>query len=439
MPSNKPAVTVNGREYAWPEQPVVVVCIDGSEPDYITEAVRAGAMPWMAQLIGDKRTDSKEVDGRGADERGLDLRADCVIPSFTNPNNMSIVTGVLPEVHGICGNFYYDRETGVEVMMNDPELLRAPTLFKVFQEAGAKVAIITAKDKLRRLLGHGLSLDGSRDSNAAICFSSEKADQASLRHNGIDNVVDLVGMDVPPVYSAGLSEFIFKTGVKLMESVRPDILYLSTTDYIQHKFAPGSADANRFYAMMDGYWSQLDELGAIIGLTADHGMNAKHDSDGRPNIVYLQDEVDNLLGAGNGRVILPITDPYVVHHGALGSFATIYLEDTTGLNNIASRLAEIAGIELVFSNADGCAQFGLAPDRMGDLIVLSDRNTVIGASADRHDLSGLEAPLRSHGGISEQTVPLIFNRKPDPALDTGQRPQLRNFDVFDIVLNRLAD
>ncbi len=438
MPSRKPAVTVNGREYAWPEQPVVVVCVDGSEPDYIIEAVRAGAMPWMAQLIGGQRNEPEETDGQDADGRGLDLRADCVIPSFTNPNNMSIVTGVLPEVHGICGNFYYDRETGAEVMMNDPALLRAPTLFKAFQDAGAKIVIITAKDKLRRLLGNGLCLDGSRDGNAAICFSSEKSDEADLCRNGIDHVVEMAGMDVPSVYSAALSEFIFRAGVKLMESVRPDIMYLSTTDYIQHKFAPGSADANRFYAMMDSYWSQLDELGAIIGLTADHGMNAKHDSAGQPNIIYLQDEVDSLLGAGNGRVILPITDPYVVHHGALGSFATIYLENTARLDEVASRLLEIEGIELALANADGCARFGLAPDRMGDIIVLSDRNTVIGSSADRHDLSGLEVPLRSHGGISEQTVPLIFNRVPGPSLDPGRLDRLRNFDVFDIVLNRLA-
>ncbi len=438
MPSSKPAVTVNGREYAWPQQPVVVVCVDGSEPDYIIEAVRAGAMPWMARLLGSSQIESSRADQQNTDGRGLDLRADCVIPSFTNPNNMSIVTGVLPEVHGICGNFYYNRDTGAEVMMNDPSLLRAPTLFKAFQDAGAKIAIITAKDKLRRLLGNGLCLDGSRNGNAAICFSSEKSDEADLYHNGIDNVVEMAGMDVPSVYSAELSEFIFKAGVKLMESVRPDIMYLSTTDYIQHKFAPGSVGANRFYAMMDDYWSQLDDLNAIIGLTADHGMNAKHDSDGQPNIIYLQDEVDRLLGAGNGRVILPITDPYVVHHGALGSFATIYLEDATRLEMLASRLVEIAGIELALSNADGCAQFGLARDRMGDLIILSGKNTVIGTSADRHDLSGLGVPLRSHGGISEQTVPLIFNRRPGQPLSLNRLDQLRNFDVFDIALNHLA-
>ena len=437
MPTIKPAVTVNGRKYAWPQQPVVVVCIDGSEPDYITAAIRTGAMPWMAQVIGE-RTNPKETRGPVDDGRGLDLRADCVIPSFTNPNNMSIVTGVLPEIHGICGNFYYDRESGTEVMMNDPALLRAPTLFKAFQQAGAKVAIITAKDKLRRLLGHELSLDGSRDRNAAICFSSEKSGEVDIRHNGIDNVLDRVGMDVPPVYSAELSEFIFRAGVKLMESVRPDIMYLSTTDYIQHKFAPGSADANRFYAMMDSYWSQLDEMGAIIGLTADHGMNAKHDNDGHPNIIYLQDEMDNRLGADKTRVILPITDPYVAHHGALGSFATIYLADPSALDKTICELAQIKGIELALTNADGCARFGLARDRMGDIIALSGKSVVLGTSADRHDLSGLEVPLRSHGGISEQTVPLIFNRKPAPSLDAGRLPGLRNFDVFDIALNHLA-
>ena len=167
-------------------------------------------------------------------------------------------------------------------------------------------------------------------------------------------------------------------------------------------------------------------------------MNAKHDSEGQPNVIYLQDVVDDLLGAGNGRVILPITDPYVVHHGALGSFATVYLEDTAQLIDFAAMLKEMAGIEQVFSNADGCAQFGLATDRMGDIIVLSDKNTVIGTCADRHDLSGLEVPLRSHGGISEQTVPLIFNRKPGASLAVGQNPGLRNFDIFDIALNRLA-
>jgi phosphonoacetate hydrolase len=305
--TSKQEVNVNCRTYQWPDRPVVVVCIDGSEPAYIEEAVKAGVMPWAAKII----------NGQGAD-----LRCDCVVPSFTNPNNMSIATGVEPAIHGICGNFYYDKENDSEVMMNEPHLLRVGTLFSAFQKAGAKVVIVTAKDKLRKMLGHGLTFgDGS-----GMCFSSEKADVATLADHGIEGVVELVGKEVPSVYSAELSEFIFAAGVKLMETVRPDIMYLSTTDYIQHKFAPGSEGANAFYAMMDGYFAQLESLGARIALTADHGMNVKHDSEGAPDVIYLQTELDAMLGASKARVILPITDPYVVHHGALGSFATVYLD-----------------------------------------------------------------------------------------------------------------
>lgn len=413
MASSKPNVSVNGREYRWPQQPCVVVCIDGSEPDYIEQAIAAGVMPWM----------KKVVEGQGAD-----LRANCVVPSFTNPNNISIVTGVAPIVHGICGNFYYDRENDREVMMNEPHLLRTPTIFKAFQDAGAKIAIVTAKDKLRRLLGNDLQYGKA----GAICFSSEKSDAVNFEDNGIDNVLDMVGMPVPSVYSAELSEFIFAAGVKLMESVRPDLMYLSTTDYIQHKFAPGSDGANSFYAMMDNYWAQLDALGATIALTADHGMNAKHDDSGAPNVIYLQDEMDRILSPAAARVILPITDPYVVHHGALGSFATVYLPDNADVDSIKLELLSIPGMEAVYDNQQGCERFELANDRMGDLILVSTKNTVIGTTADRHDLSGLDVPLRSHGGVTEQQVPLIVSQ-PVSGLDEAHR--LRNFDIFNVALN----
>jgi len=410
-------ISVNGRDYRWPDRPVVVVCIDGSEPDYIEQAIAAGVMPWMQRVV---------------ERDGSDLRADCVVPSFTNPNNISIVTGVPPVVHGICGNFYYDREGDREVMMNEPELLRTPTIFKAFQQAGAKVAIVTAKDKLRRLLGNELEFG----EGGAICFSSEKSDQVSLAENGIDDVLGMVGMAVPSVYSAELSEFIFAAGVKLMETVRPDLMYLSTTDYIQHKFAPGSEGANAFYAMMDRYWAELDALGATIALTADHGMNAKHDDGGEPNIIYLQDELDALLAPGAARVILPITDPYVVHHGALGSYATVYLPENADIDALKMQLADIDGIDAVYDNREGCERFELAADRMGDLILVSSKHVVIGTTAERHDLSGLDVPLRSHGGVTEQRVPLIVNRRLD-GLDATR--DLRNFDAFDLALNHVVN
>jgi phosphonoacetate hydrolase len=379
------------------DRPLVVVCVDGSEPAYIPEAIRAGVAPFLAHL----------------QHTGTVLGADCVIPSFTNPNNLSIVTGVPPEVHGICGNYFYDREAGTEVMMNDPKYLRCGTLLAAFADAGAKVAVVTAKDKLRTLLGHQLK---------GTCFSAEKADAAT---------VALVGMPVPSVYSAELSEFVFAAGVKLMQRDRPDLVYLSTTDYVQHKAAPGTPAANAFYAMMDKYLAQLDALGCSIALTADHGMNAKHREDGSPDVIYLQDMLDGWLGAGKARVILPITDPYVVHHGALGSFATVYVDA-----DVRQKIAELPGVEVVLSREEAAQKFELPAERIGDLVVVSTKHVVIGTSKARHDLSGLKEPLRSHGGISEQKVPLLFNRKLC-GLEAHRR--LRNFDIFDLALNNVEE
>ncbi len=399
---------VNHRTYRVPQTPTVVVCVDGCEPDYLGQAVATGQMPWL----------------KGALARGTGLIADCVVPTFTNPNNLSIVTGAPPSVHGICGNYLFDTATGTEVMMNDVKWLRAPTLLAALAAAGKKVAVVTAKDKLRKLLGHGMV--------GGICFSSEKADQVSVAENGIDNVLQMVGKPVPDVYSAELSEFVFAAGVKLAQAGKADVMYLSTTDYIQHKHAPGTEGANAFYRMMDGYLSQLDALGWVIAITADHGMNAKVAMNGQPDVVYLQDWFDARTGAGTARVILPITDPYVVHHGALGSYATVYLPQGTDIAAVVADLARLQGIESVLTRSQAAARFELPEDRIGDLVVVSERSTVLGTSASRHDLSGLDAPLRSHGGVSEQRVPLILNR-PLTGLDPARR--YRNFDAFDLALN----
>lgn len=402
-------VTANGRGYRWPVRPTVVVCVDGCEPEYINEAIEAGRAPFLASLK----------------QRGTCLTAECVVPSFTNPNNLSIVTGAPPAVHGICGNFFWDEEAGAEVMMNDAKYLRAGTLLAALADAGAKVAVVTAKDKLRSLLGHRMK---------GICFSAEKADQVTLADHGIADALGLTGMPLPSVYSAALSEFVFAAGVALLERERPDIMYLSTTDYVQHKAAPGTPAANDFTAMLDRYLGKLDALGATVVLTADHGMNAKTDALGRANIVFLQERLDAWFGPSATRVILPITDPYVVHHGALGSYATVYVSDARTRDDAATRIAALPGIEHVYTREAGCARFELPPDRVGDLIVVSERLTVIGTSPDRHDLSGLDAPLRSHGGVSEQKVPLIANRQ---ATDLPER-RWRNFDAFDLALNHLA-
>ncbi len=402
-------ITVNGRSYRWPEAPVVVVCLDGCEPEYVTRAVQAGVAPWCGDVTA----------------KGTALVVDAVVPTFTNPNNLSIVTGAPPAVHGICGNYFYDRDAGVEVMMNDPKYLRSDTILAAFSRAGASVAVVTAKDKLRRLLGHGMR---------GVCFSSEHADRTTMDEHGLDDALGLVGLPLPSVYSAALSEFVLAAGVKLMESARPDVMYLSTTDYVQHKHAPGTPEANAFYRMLDGYLARLHGLGAVVAVTADHGMNAKTDAAGAPAVVYLQDLLDDWLGAGQARVILPITDPYVVHHGALGSFATVYLPATADAGALGRRLAARAGVEVVLEREAACTRFELPADRMGDLVVISTPHVVLGTAAARHDLSGLDAPLRSHGGLSEQRVPLLVNRRPRDLTAAARR---RNFDIFDVALNRV--
>ena len=399
-------IIANDRTYAAPKICAIAICLDGCEPAYLDEAIAAGLMPNLKRIK----------------ETGTVRLAHSVVPSFTNPNNMSIATGHPPAVHGICGNYLYDPETKTEVMMNDVRFLRAPTIFHKFQEGGARVAVVTAKDKLRALLGAGLTFD----SDTAICFSAERSDATNVAEHGIDNASEWLGMDVPEVYSAGLSEFVFAAGVKLLAEWKPDVMYLTTTDFVQHKYAPGEPEANDFYKMFDVYLGQLDEMGAAVVITGDHGMKPKHHADGSPNVIYIQDQMDEWLGVAAARVILPITDPYVVHHGALGSFATMYLPAETDRQDIIDRLAKIDGIEFVCGREEACGRFGLPADRIGDIIVTSGTDITIGTSEDRHDLAALNEPLRSHGGLHEQTVPFIVNR----VLELDTAPDLRNFDAF---------
>jgi len=401
-------LSINNREYpSILNQTSIVICLDGSQKEYIDEASKLNLTPNLDDII----------------QKGENLMAHSAIPSFTNPNNISIVTGQPSSVHGICGNFFYTPETGKEVMMNDPQYLRAPTIFEKFYQAGAKIALVTAKDKLRTLLGNGLKFNEGR----TICFSAEKSDQATKIENGIENVNEWLGMPVPEVYSQDLSEFVMAAGVKLMEEFKPDIMYLSTTDYIQHKYAPGHEVANKFYSMFDKYIGQLDELGATIIITADHGMKPKSKEDGSPNAIFLQDHLDDKFNKDKTKVILPITDPYVVHHGALGSFATIYLEDKNDLEDVMMEIKKIKDIEVVLNKEEGCSQYNLPKDRMGDIICMSSEFMTIGSSKDKHNLSGLNEPLRSHGGLHEREVPFIVNKKM-PQIDSNK--QLYNYDAF---------
>ena len=384
-----------------------MICLDGSQKEYFDMAIEKDLMPNLKKFI----------------INGSYKLAHSAIPSFTNPNNISIVTGQPSSVHGICGNFFFDPDSKKEVMMNDPIYLRAPTIFEKFYKEGLKIACVTAKDKLRTLLGNGLNYEDKK----AICFSAEKSDQTTLKENGIENVNDWLGMPVPEVYSQDLSEFVMATGVKLMEDFKPDIMYLSTTDFIQHKYAPGHEIANKFYSMFDKYIGLLDDSGATIVITADHGMKPKSKRDGSPNAIFLQDYLDKIFDKDKTKVILPITDPYVVHHGSLGSFATIYLSDKNDLVSVIDEIKKIKDIEVVLEKKEACYKYNLPEDRMGDIICMSSEYTTIGSSANKHDLSGLNEPLRSHGGLHEREVPFIINKK---MYQISKKKQLYNYDAF---------
>src|SRR5215475_10742490 len=285
--ASAPEIRLNGVRYRRPDRSVVVVCNDGGDPAYIDRAVKDGILPNIARFM----------------KTGFNAIAECVIPSFTCPNNVSIVTGSPPSIHGISGNFYLEPETGKAVVMTGPELMRSTTILAEFSRNGAKVASITAKDKLCQQLGKDMNIAGG-----CINFSSEKADKCNKRENGIENVLELVGMPLPDMYSPELSLFVLEAGIKLLETEKPLVMYLSLTDYIQHKYAPGEPEANRYYRDMDVLLGRLDALGAVVGVIADHGMRDKSNADGSPRVVWLQDVLDSRLGKGTTTVICPITD-----------------------------------------------------------------------------------------------------------------------------------
>ncbi len=402
---------VNGRAYAPPSgRAVAVICIDGCADSYLNAALSCGVMPRLEKALG---------------SGGFRTLARGALPSFTNVNNACIVTGAPPATTGISGNFFLDPETGQEVMMNAPEFLRCDTILAAAGEAGRKVAFVTAKDKLRTLLSKGMQ---------GIAFSSEKVDEARQETHGIAYVEALVGRLKPDIYSAEASLYVLEAGVALAQAGLADFLYLSLTDYLQHKFGPETPESLEFYAAIDRETGRLIDAGAVVAITADHGMNAKNRPDGTPNVIFLESELLAEFGGGL-RVLCPITDPYVVHHGALGSFVSVHVDDLTRLPAMVDWLRGREGVTEVFTREEAVRILELPGDRIGDLSVLSGIDVVLGRTPADHDLRLLEGGLRSHGGRFEEMVPLIVTEALDrdyPLLGAGE---LRNFDIFDLACN----
>lgn len=402
--------SANGIQYKPAAKPIVVICIDGSADEYLDTTMAFDRMPNLKKMA---------VGGYRGMVRGA-------LPSFTNVNNSSIVTGVTPAVHGISGNFFYDAAKDQEVMMNSAEYLRAETLLAAAANAGRKVAVVTAKEKLRDILSHKMK---------GIAISAEKANQAKKDTHGVAGVEEIVGHPTPAIYSADASLFVLRAGVAFIEHGLADFLYLSLTDYMQHTYAPDAEDSLAFYEAMDAEIGKLVNLGAIVGATADHGMNAKVKADGSPNVLFVEDMLEAQFGENGFRVICPITDPYVKHHGALGSYVVVHVNDKSKVNDIRNWLAIQPGITEVYDRATAVHVLEQPEDRIGDLVVLSGRDVVVGRRPQYHDLSALDGTLRSHGGRYEEMVPMIISHPLNDKYKMKAAGDPRNFDIFDFTVN----
>jgi len=401
--------SVNGKTYYPAAQPIVVICVDGSADEYYNTSLAHDRMPHLKKMVSEGY-------------RGLVRGA---LPSFTNVNNSSIVTGVTPAIHGICGNFFYDEARDEEVMMNSAAYLRSDTILAAAANAGRKVAVVTAKEKLRDILSFKMK---------GIAFSAEKANHARKETHGIDEVESIVGYPTPAIYSPDASLFVLRAGVALIEKGLADFLYLSLTDYMQHTYTPDAEESLAFYHAMDKELGKLLKLNAIIGTTPDHGMNAKVNSEGKPNVLFVEDMLEEKFGNGF-RVICPITDPYVKHHGALGSYVVVHIQDKKIIPEVKEWLIRQRGITEVYDKENAVLLLEQPADRIGDLVVLSSRDYVLGRRPKYHDLSALDGTLRSHGGRYEEMVSMIISHPLNKTYTMKAAGDPRNFNIFDFTIN----
>ena len=398
----------NGRAYRVPSKPTIALCVDGSGPDYLTDALGRGLMPRLQTALR-----------RG----GRVLAARAQMPTLTNVNNASIVTGVSASYHGISGNHYLT-PSGDEAQLTHADALRAKTILAAAQDAGVAVLAVTAKDKLRGLLGAG----------GVPAISAERAHELSLPGCDGQTGCELVGRRNPGIYDPALSAYTIDLSLAAARRLGARLVYCSLTDYVQHACAPGQPMADAYYRELDERLGRMLSQGWRIGLVADHGMNAKATVGGEPNVVYLADHLAE-AGVRGARVLLPITDPYVRHHGALGSAAFVYVESAEAAAARAC-LAGLPGVEAVLDRAAAAAAFELPVDRIGELMVCADATTVLGKTAADHDLSSLDGPLRSHGGLHEAAVPMVVCQSTTARDDDGR---LRNGDLFHVLLNAGED
>ena len=344
---------------------ILIILIDGGDPQYFDQA----EVPNLRRL--------------GAS--GFWVTGTCVIPSVTNVNNASVMTGSFPRDHGITGNFWYNPATGDGTYMESAEYLARETLFERAKRLGMSTALFTSKVKLQRLLERG----------------------ADLTVAGEDPPAEFIARVGPrcEIYSLEVNLWVLEAARVVMREQNPDLVYVSTTDYIMHKFPPEHETAQRHMREMDRIIGRIadEQPDREIYLSADHGMSAKR------RAINLRVK---LAEVGIQAVFVPvIKDKYVVHHDNLGGVGYLYVKDPAALVDAIDALKAVPGVEEVYRREAAAEQFGLMKDRIGDLFVLGGAEVVFG------EIDGAEqrVAIRSHGSRHEAAIPIIGSVARAPA------------------------
>ena len=337
-------------------QPTVVICIDGFGPEYL---------------------DASDVPNlRDIGQKGFSKVGRSMMPSVTNVNNVSLVTASYPRVHGICSNYRLVRETGEEIYMESGEYILAETMFQRARSLGKTSLLVTAKDKLRTLLGDG----------PTVSVSAERPPEQIVADLG----------EPPGIYTIEANGWLVRAARYLMDRHPADLVYITTTDYAMHTYAPEEQESRQHLSILDDAIGELMAAHpeATVLVTADHGMSAKS---------RMVDLNQALAARGIRANVVPIIkDLHVVHHSNLGGCMFIYLERGDPAEALEV-LRGTAGVEEAMDREEAAARLMLHFDRIGDIVVTGAKDVVFG------DPSEVSMPprLRSHGSPHEQQVPLI--------------------------------
>ncbi|MGH7965594.1 MAG: alkaline phosphatase family protein, partial [Candidatus Binatia bacterium] len=345
-------------------QRLVVAMYDGLCMDYL----RASAMPAMNDMMA----------------RGLFKQVAAVFPTVTNVNNVSICCSAWPAEHGITGNSYYNEVTGEADYMEDADFIRLPTLFQRAAQQGVRSALLTCKNKTIRLLGQGTAI--------AVAAETPPAEY-----------VDRYGPP-PHIYSREINYWLWKVATDLLKQ-RPDIqlLYVHTTDYPMHTWAPQETESQEHLARLDALLGEASAVApdAAFFLTADHGMNYK-------TRCWDLARACRERGVALRFALSVEKDRYIKHHRTFGGTAWVWLHAPREVDRVRETIGELEGVEVVLTREEAASRFHLMPERIGDVVVIGDLDTVFGdLPTSKEDL---EPGYRSHGSLYERDIPLvIFN------------------------------